>query len=81
MSTTTAIWRGSPEKLMERYFDAFLYLANWGSRRLMFASRALSSTPEVARQYCHTDAASVIETSDHVIHQPVPGPRPRQLLG
>ena len=22
---------------------------------------------EVARQYCHTDAASVIETSDHVI--------------
>jgi hypothetical protein len=22
---------------------------------------------EVARQYCHTDVASVIETSDHVI--------------
>lgn len=28
--------RGSPEKLMDRYFDAFLYLANWGTRRLMF---------------------------------------------
>ena len=21
---------------MERYFDTFLYLANWGTRRLMF---------------------------------------------
>ena len=39
-------FRGSPEKLMERYFDAFLYLANWGTRRLMFASRMLSSTPK-----------------------------------
>jgi hypothetical protein len=60
-------FRGSPEKLMERYFDAFLYLANWGTRRLMFRlPRALLDT-EVARRYCHTDAASVIETSDHVI--------------
>jgi hypothetical protein len=35
---------------MERYFDAFLYLANWGMRRLMFRlSRALLDA-EVARQ-------------------------------
>ena len=39
-------FRGSPEKLMERYFDGFLYPANWGTRRLMFASRMLSSTPK-----------------------------------
>ena len=25
-----------PEKVLEQYFDAMLYLANWGSRRLMF---------------------------------------------
>jgi len=37
-------FRGNPEKLMERYFDAFCYLANWGTRRLMFASRAPFST-------------------------------------
>jgi hypothetical protein len=26
-------FRGDPAKLMERYFDLFLYFANWGSRR------------------------------------------------
>ena len=25
-------FRGSPEKLMELYYDAFLYLANWGTQ-------------------------------------------------
>jgi hypothetical protein len=60
-------FRGSPEKLMERYFDAFLYLANWGTRRLMFRLPRALLDAEVARRYCHTDAASVIETSDHVI--------------
>jgi hypothetical protein len=60
-------FRGSPGKLMERYFDAFLYLANWGPRRLMFRLPRALLDAEVARQYCHTDAASVIETSDHVI--------------
>lgn len=28
-------FRGKPEQLMERYFDAFVYVANWGTRRLM----------------------------------------------
>jgi hypothetical protein len=60
-------FRGSPEKLMERHFDAFLYLANWGTRRLMFRLPRALLDAEVARQYCHTDAASVIETSNHVI--------------
>jgi hypothetical protein len=28
-------FRGDPEQLMTRYFDAFVYLSNWGSYRLM----------------------------------------------
>ena len=28
-------FKGDPTKLMERWFDLHLYLANWGSRRLM----------------------------------------------
>jgi hypothetical protein len=60
-------FRGRPDKLMEHYFDAFLYLANWGTRRLMFRLPRALLDAEVARQYCHTDTASVIETSDHVI--------------
>jgi hypothetical protein len=29
-------FKGDPYKWMEKYFDAFLYLANWGTRWLMF---------------------------------------------
>ena len=60
-------FRGTPEKLMERYFDAFCYLANWGTRRLMFRFPRALLDAETARKYCHTDAASVIVTDDHVI--------------
>ena len=28
-------FKGNPAKLMERWFDLHLYLAKWGSRRLM----------------------------------------------
>jgi hypothetical protein len=28
-------FKADPRKLMERYFDAHLYLANWGTRELM----------------------------------------------
>ena len=28
-------FRGDPAKLMQRWFDLHLYLANWGTRRLM----------------------------------------------
>ncbi len=28
-------FKGDPRRLVERYFDAFLYLANWGTRELM----------------------------------------------
>src|SRR5438105_10425595 len=28
-------FKGDPRVLMERYFDAFLYLANWGTRLIM----------------------------------------------
>jgi len=29
-------FRGRPAQALEQYFDAMLYLANWGTRRLMF---------------------------------------------
>jgi len=51
-------FRGDPRALMTQYFDAFLYTANWGTRRLMLRlpSRLLDSS--TARRYCHTDSAS-----------------------
>jgi hypothetical protein len=59
--------KGDPQKMMERYFDAFLYLANWGTRRLMFRLPRGVLDPETADQYCYADTASLIETGSHLI--------------
>ena len=59
--------KGDPRQMLERYFDAFLYLANWGTRRLMFRLPRGALQPETAGQYCYTDTASVIETDTHLI--------------
>lgn len=49
--------KADPARWMERYFDAFLYFANWGTHRLMLrlASRALPL--RTARQYLSSDSA------------------------
>jgi hypothetical protein len=59
--------KGDPRTMMERYFDAFLYLANWGTRRLMFRLPRGVLDSEIAGQYCSTDTASLIETGSHLI--------------
>jgi hypothetical protein len=59
--------KGDPRKMVERYFDAFLYLANWGTRQVMFRLPRGVLDPETARQYCYTDTASLIETDSHLI--------------
>jgi hypothetical protein len=59
--------KGDPREMLEQYFDAFLYLANWGTRQVMFRLPRGVLDPEVARQYCGTDSASLTETESHVI--------------
>ena len=55
------------EEILERYFDALLYLANWGTRRLMF--RFPKSLIDIAQVQPY--AVEVIiefrETDEHVI--------------
>jgi hypothetical protein len=52
-------FKGDEDSWMERYFDAFLYLANWGTHilKLRLPVRLLDSA--TARAYCGGDAASV----------------------
>jgi hypothetical protein len=59
--------KGDPRTMVERYFDAFLYLANWGTRRLMFRLPRGVLDSQAAGQYCCTDTASLIETGSHLI--------------
>lgn len=59
--------KGDPREMVKRYFDAFLYLANWGTRQVMFRLPRGMLDPETARQYCSTDTASLMETDSHLI--------------
>lgn len=60
-------FRGSPDELMRRYYDAHLYYANWGTHRVMFRLPRTLLDPEVAEQYCVDPQVSVSATRDHVI--------------
>lgn len=60
-------FRGNPSTLMERYFDAFLYLANWGTHRLMLRVPRRLLDQKTAEAYCSGESASVQATGEHLI--------------
>jgi hypothetical protein len=60
-------FKGSPRALVERYYDAFLYTANWGTRQLMLRLPATLLDLPTAAQYCASDAASAWDSGDNVI--------------
>src|SRR5437879_1446501 len=60
-------FRGNPQVLMERYFDAFLYLANWGTRQLMLRLPTRLLDLETAERYCVGEPASVRVRADHLV--------------
>lgn len=45
-------FKGDPHQLVAKYFDAFLYYANWGTRRLMLRVPSARLDPKVVKQYC-----------------------------
>lgn len=51
-------FKGDPRKLIERYFDAHLYLANWGTRQLMLRLPKHVLDPATVADYCQGDNAS-----------------------
>lgn len=60
-------FKGDPRLLMSRYFDAFLYLANWGTRQLMFRLPTSLLDVEVASRYAATDSACAWSAGEQVI--------------
>jgi len=60
-------FKGDPRAWMERYFDAFLYFANWGTHELMLRLPRRVLEPATARRYCRGDAASARVKGGHVI--------------
>lgn len=60
-------FRGNPRELMERYFDAFLYLTNWNTRQLMLRLPQTLLDIETAERYCAGESASTWVAGEHVI--------------
>ncbi|MGS2617641.1 hypothetical protein ACVCAH_24420 [Micromonospora sp. LZ34] len=60
-------FKGDPRKLMERYFDAHLYLANWGTRQLMLRLPKHVLDPATVANYSVADSASAWTAGRHVI--------------
>ena len=48
-------FKHNPRKVLAQFFDAYLYLANWGSRRLMFRFPAGLLSREAIEPYCVAD--------------------------
>jgi hypothetical protein len=60
-------FRGDPNALMESYFDAFLYFANWGTRRLMLRLPRRLVDVDRASAYFTGESASLEVKGDFVI--------------
>ena len=60
-------FKGNASEWMDRYFDAFLYLANWGTHELMLRLPRAALDLETAQRYLMGDAASVRAKGDVVI--------------
>src|SRR5438309_67984 len=60
-------FKGNPVSLMEKYFDAFLYYANWGTRELKFRLPRRLVDVERASAYCLGEGASLRVTDEAVI--------------
>ncbi len=60
-------FKGDPRAWMERYFDAFLYFANWGTRELMLRLPRRGLDPATAKRHCCGERASARVKGEHVI--------------
>src|SRR3954468_3238593 len=68
--TNTYHWgdfKGNPGALMDRYFDAFVYAANWGTHRLMFRIPRRFLDVEAASAYCDGENLSMEVKGEHVM--------------
>ncbi len=60
-------FRGDPNLLMERYYDAHLHVTNWGTHRVMFRLPSDLLDPDVVEQYCAGDQLSAWVAGESVV--------------
>jgi hypothetical protein len=60
-------FRGDPRTMMERYYDAHLYLTNWGTREVMLRLPTSVLDPDIVGAYCLTDSSTAWTSGGNVI--------------
>ena len=60
-------FRGDPRRLVERYYDAHLYFANWGTRHLMLRLPLHLLDFDTVERYCVGEYASAWTTDTHLV--------------
>jgi hypothetical protein len=60
-------FKGSPDKMVERYFDAHLYVTNWGVRQLVLRLPSRLFSAQRARLYLAGRCLSLQEKGDKVV--------------
>jgi hypothetical protein len=60
-------FKGDPDRLMDQYFDAHLYVANWGTRRLMLRFPARPFPLASVRPYAVPHVLRARATREHVV--------------
>jgi hypothetical protein len=60
-------FRGDPRKMMERYYDAHLYVTNWGTHQVMLRLPCALLSLETAEQYCIDPHVAAWASGGHLI--------------
>jgi hypothetical protein len=60
-------FRGDPNQMMERYYDAHLYLTNWGTHRIMLRLPRELLTIDLAEHHCVGDQVTVWTTGKFLV--------------
>ncbi|MEV0299408.1 hypothetical protein [Nocardia sp. NPDC050710] len=60
-------FRGDVHRMVERYYDAHLYLANWGTHQLMFRLPRAVLDLAVAEPYCLGDCVTAETSGERII--------------
>ena len=60
-------FKGNPARMVEKYFDAYLYLANWGTHEFTLRLSCQALDLERAQLYCAGESASVRAKGEFVI--------------
>lgn len=60
-------FKGDPARMVERYYDAHLYVTNWGTHRFLFKLPRRTLDQEIVDRYCAGDYLTAWTAGEHLL--------------